>query len=162
MEIVKFPHPALLKRCEEVTVFGDELKVLLQNMTLTMRAERGVGLAANQVGLQFRMFTMMRENGQLVFAVNPKIVSSSKAVSKLKEGCLSAPGEFLVTGSRAQWIQMRYQDETGREHLITLDGLDAVCAQHEIEHLDGKSFMQSKTIPKGKRQQICGRWGLKP
>ena len=161
MEILKFPHPALLKPCKPVTVFGPELRTILDAMFLTMRTKNGVGLAANQVGLDLRAFVMITELGSKLYVVNPEITSFSKNINLFKEGCLSAPGEFLVTGNRPDWVQVRFQDENGLNHGNVFHGVDAVCFAHENEHLDGKAFMQAKSISKSKRMAICKRWGLK-
>lgn len=161
MEILKFPHPFLLKPCQPVTVFDVELKVLLEAMWETMINAGGVGLAANQVGLPWRMFVMNVMGKDKVFMVNPKIVSSSIVSANFKEGCLSAPGEFIVLPERAEWVQVKYQDELGHEHCRVYSGIHAVCVQHEIDHLHGKSHLQSKSLPKTKRIELAKKWGLK-
>lgn len=161
MDILKFPHPSLFKPCVPVTVFDAELKVLLEAMWETMIAERGVGLAANQVGLPWRMFTMKGPDEEKLFLVNPKIVASSMASANMREGCLSAPGEFVTLLERAAWVQVEYWDETGERRVRVFMGVHSVCAQHELDHLDGKSHLQSKSIPKSKRLEIAKRWGFK-
>lgn len=160
MKILKFPHPALFKVCEPVTVFGAELKVLLDNMYRTMQAHNGVGLAANQVGLEHRMF-VMQDHEKRVNLVNPEVTRRSMVTSLVREGCLSAPGEYIITGSRREWVEVKYQDEKGNPHIRLFKGIFAVCVDHEIEHLDGKSFMDSKTIPKATRKELANKWGIK-
>lgn len=161
MEILKFPHPALLKPCKPVTVFGSELETLLQSMAITMRQQKGIGLAANQVNLDYNMFVMVNTVGKLLYLVNPKIIDKSKITSILREGCLSLPGEYLTTNSRPMWVQIEYQDINGNEQIDVFEGIDSVCATHEIEHLEGKAFIQSKGIPKSRRIELCTKWGLK-
>lgn len=162
MEILKFPDPRLLKRCQKVTEFGPELKVLLDSMYETMVAANGVGLAANQVGLDLCMFVMRSEHdGGRLNVVNPAILEYSRAIENLREGCLSAPGEFVTTGIRPAWVKIEFQDETGQVRQMVLTGIDSVCACHEMDHLLGIAFMQSKKIPKKVRREICRRWGLK-
>lgn len=158
MKIVKFPHPSLFSKCESVTVFGEELKVLLDDMWETMKGANGLGLAANQVDIPLRMFVMEGPNGR-INVVNPHISSESKLFIKLREGCLSAPGEFVLI-PRHEWIQLMYQDETGTAKQAVLKGLYAVCAQHELEHLEGKGFLENKNIPKNHRKMLAKKWGL--
>jgi len=159
MDVLKFPNPHLFKSTKEVTVFGEELLVLLNSMYETMKANNGLGLAANQVGLSFKMFVMDGPEGRLNL-INPIIVAKSVVAANMKEGCLSAPGDFFVVPSRAQWVTVEFQDETGFKQKRTFKGLLSVCAQHEIEHLEGESFMQNKSLPKEKKQQLAKKWGV--
>lgn len=160
MKVLKFPHPALFKVCQPVTVFDTELKVLLDTMYRTMQASNGVGLAANQVGLEYRMFVMESLEGR-VNLVNPKITKTSMVVALRGEGCLSAPGEFIITGNRHDWVEVSFQDEKGTPKVRVFKGIHSVCVEHEIEHLDGKSFMNSKAIPKARRKELAKKWGIK-
>jgi peptide deformylase len=160
MKVLKFPHPALFKVCTPVTVFGTELKVLLDNMYRTMQSNNGIGLAANQVGLEQRMFVMEGPEGRINL-VNPIILKRSMVTSLFREGCLSAPGEMIITGSRRDWVEVTYRDANGNNKVGVFKGIHSVCIEHEIEHLDGKSFMDSKTIPKAKRKELAKKWGIK-
>lgn len=161
MQILRFPDPALFVECSEVSVFGPELKLLLESMYETMVNGNGIGLAANQVGLTFRMFTMRTEKDEKLFLVNPKIVRRSVISANAREGCLSAPGEFLVLEERAAWVKVEYQDETGTQKEKVFHGLESVCVQHEIDHLNGKSHLQSKSLNKAKRKELAKKWGIK-
>lgn len=161
MDILKFPNPSLSTVCEPVTVFGPELKILLESMYETMKAAKGIGLAANQVGLKFRMFVMEGPSGEKMFLVNPIISKQGLNLSNYKEGCLSAPGEILFTGSRTDYVQIRYKDETGKEFTRDFTGIHSVCVQHEIEHLKGENFMKSKMLSREKRKFLAKKWGLK-
>jgi len=161
MEILKFPHPHLMSKTEEVTVFGPELKTLLDAMWETLSSKGAVGLAANQVGLTQRMFVMEGPNGERINAINPTILFKSAAFANLKEGCLSAPGDFVIVPDRALWVQMRYRDEHGNTQIRVLDGLYGVCVQHEIDHLDGKAYLENKSIPRSTRKNLAKKWGLK-
>lgn len=160
MDILKYPDPKLFQKCEPVAVFGQELLILLEAMWETMLRHGGLGLAANQVGLMCRMFVMAGESSEKLFMVNPKIVKQSELPANMKEGCLSAPGEFLVLKERAAWVQVDFQDEKGQMCRRVFQGLHAVCVQHEIDHLDGKSHLMSKSIPKKQRKEIHKRWGI--
>ncbi len=161
MKILQFPHPSLFKKCQDVTVFGKELKLLLDAMWETMVASNGAGLAANQVDLPFNMFVMEGPNRQKWYLVNPKITNKSKIPANLKEGCLSAPGEFLVINERVNWVQIEYQNELGKNFSVIFEGIYAICVQHEMEHLQGKGFMESKSIPKHIRKKLAKKWGFK-
>lgn len=161
MTILKFPDPSLFEICSEVSVFGPELKILLDSMHDTMIAANGMGLAANQVGLKFRMFTMLGPEDQKIHLVNPKIVKKSVLQANLKEGCLSAPGEMLTLDERAVWVKVKYQDETGAKHETVFKDIHSVCVQHEIDHLDGKSHLQAKSLGRAKRKELAKKWGIK-
>lgn len=160
MKILKYPHPALFTKCERVSVFGKELTTLLDGMWKVLKDNYAVGLAANQVGLKYRMFVMEGTDGERINLVNPYIVTRSVAPAMKKEGCLSAPGEFLIISDRAEWVQVSFQDETGNSHTRVFKGLQSVCVQHEIDHLEGKSHLQSKSIPKAKRKDLSKKWGV--
>lgn len=161
MVILKFPDPSLFKPCAEVTVFEEELKILLEGMWSAMLKHGGLGLAANQVGLHCRMFVMAGVNSEKLYIVNPKVVKQSVIPANMREGCLSAPGEFLVLSERASWIQIDFQDEKGQMQRRVFHGLHAVCVQHEMDHLEGKSHLMSPNIPKKQRKEIYKKWGLK-
>lgn len=160
MEILQFPDPLLFQVMPQVTIFGEELQVLLDSMWDTMKSKNGLGLAANQVGLSLRMFVMEGPTGRLNI-VNPTILTKSVIPAKAREGCLSAPGDFVVVPSRVEWVQISYQDEKGVTQKITLKGLYSVCAQHEIEHLNGENFMANKSVPKHIRKGLAKKWGIK-
>lgn len=161
MEIIKFPHPDLFTVCKEVTVFGPELKVLLDSMWDLMLKERGVGLAGNQVSILYRIVTMQGPNKERLYIINPKITKRSLAPANLKEGCLSSPGEFYVLAERSAWVEVEYQDETGKAHRRVFQGLYSVAVEHELGHLNGASHLQSKSIPKAKRIELAKKYGLK-
>ncbi len=161
MKILKYPDKKLFVKCKPVSVFGPELKVLLDAMWETMIEGNGMGLASNQVGLNFRMFTMLGPKNEKFYIINPSIVSASIVSANLKEGCLSAPGEFLVLEERKSWVKLKFQDETGQEHEKVFKGIHAVCVQHETDHLDGKSHLQSKSLHKATRKELAKKWGFK-
>jgi len=160
MEIIKFPDPRLFTKCRPVTVFGPELIILLESMWETMVASRGIGLASNQVGLEYNMFTMEGPNKEKLFIVNPKIVARSQIAANLNEGCLSAPGEYVRLKERSRTIEIEYQNECGVKTTAIFSGIHAVCVQHEMDHLLGRSFMQSRSIPKSQRKALKEKWGL--
>lgn len=158
MEVIKYPDPRLLKSCKEVTVFDEALAKLLEDMWETMKREHGIGMAANQVGLEHRMF-VMDETIEKHFIVNPQVVESGKYPCNDSEGCLSAPGQIMKL-YRPHWVKLKYQNEKGEHRNRTFVGIFSVCVQHEIEHLDGKTFLQNKAIPKKMRLFLAQKWGL--
>ena len=95
----------------------------------------GLGLAANQVGLHCRMFVMAGIESEKLYIINPKIVQKSEISANMKEGCLSAPGEFLILSERAAWVQVDFQDEKGQMNRRVFQSLHAVCVQHEMDNL---------------------------
>ncbi len=144
--IVTFPHPVLKQQCAAVEQFDDELATLLDDMRQTMDDADGLGLAANQVGVSLRVFTMTLPESDAEDApmthyelVNPEIVRRSGEI-RFEEGCLSFPG-ISETVVRAATIQMRYQDRAGAVVEQTFEGVGAVCAQHELDHLNGVTFL---------------------
>lgn len=161
MDILRFPDPKLFKVCKPVTVFGPELNTLLEGMWDAMIKGGGLGLASNQVGLEYRMFVMLGLDNEKLFIVNPKIVKKSEAPANMKEGCLSAPGEFLVLPERSLWVQLDFQNEKGQMNRRVFNDLHAVCVQHEIDHLDGKSHLMSPSISRVRRKELYKKWGLK-
>ena len=122
----------------------------------------GIGLSANQVGLDVRMFVMRTQDGIQAF-FNPELTRISQETDLLKEGCLSFPDIYLMI-KRSKVVEMKYFDATGEEHITTLEGLGARCVQHEIDHLNGILFLQRasnmklqralKSRPKEKRKRL--------
>jgi peptide deformylase len=161
MDIIKFPDPRLFEKCKPVTVFGDELVVLLASMWETMKANGGLGLASNQVGLDYNMFTMEGPAKEKLFVINPKITRRSALAANVNEGCLSAPGEFLRLKERSRWVEVEYQNEKGEKITSRFDDVHAVCVQHEMDHLLGKSHLQSTSLSGSKRRELAQKWGLK-
>lgn len=161
MEILKYPHPSLFKKCSEVRVFGPELKVLVNAMIETMIKSNGAGLAANQVGLEHRIFVMLLPNGDPLALINPRISDMGQLPANLREGCLSAPGEFLILPERKRWVKVYFQDLNGKEWWKVFTDIQSVCVQHEIDHLDGKSHLQSASITRAQRKLLAKKWGFK-
>jgi peptide deformylase len=140
LDIRIFPDPILKAVCTEVTEVTEDIRELIQNMFITMYNKNGVGLSANQVGKTVRIFVMDTSesgNRRRVF-INPEIVSSS-GEQKWNEGCLSFPGIFAQVG-RFDKIKAKGLDESGALIEVELEGLDAICFQHELDHLNGITF----------------------
>ncbi|HMN19597.1 MAG TPA: peptide deformylase [Candidatus Moranbacteria bacterium] len=115
--------------------FDPKLHKLIDEMVDTMRAAKGVGLAAPQVGHSLRL-CVIEEGGRLYILINPRITASSKTIETEEEGCLSIPGEYFPV-SRHSEVQVRYLDKEGKSAKIKARGLLARALQHEIDHLDG-------------------------
>ena len=141
MRILKLDHEALKTKCLPVTEFDELLKLRLDIMWETMEKANGIGLSANQIGFFNRMFVMKGEDGQRYNIINPEIVMKNDKIFRIKEGCLSLPGIGIDTGVRSQEIAVKFQDIEGKETFGVFSDIDAVCFQHEMEHLEGKSFI---------------------
>ncbi len=137
--IVLEGDPILTKKCRDVTVFDEKLHQLLDDMDETMRDAQGVGLAAPQVGILKRVVVVDIGDG-LIELINPVIIDS-KGEQKSTEGCLSFPGKTAVT-IRPQFVTVKAQDRNGKEFEIKGHDLKAKAFCHEIDHLDGISFLE--------------------
>lgn len=144
MEIIKAPDPRLRKKARPVETVDDSVRRIMDDMLETMYNSDGVGLAAIQVGIEKRIVTLdvaQREGARKpMFFANPEIIWKSEETSVYNEGCLSFPGQFAEV-SRPKEIKIKFLDYEGREQEISAGKLLAVCLQHEIDHLDGKVFV---------------------
>jgi len=142
--IVKFGTPELDMRCDEITDFEPDLEVLANDMVQTMYAAPGVGLAANQIGLTTRLvvidITVGEDPKQLIILANP-VMLEMEGEQREEEGCLSVPGYAGVV-QRPAWVKVRGQDVKGNEVTMEGTGLLARAFCHEIDHLDGKLFIE--------------------
>lgn len=140
-KIVEQGEDCLYKVCRPVTDFNKRLHILLDDMTETLVAAGGAGLAAPQVGILRRICIVMQEDTEeYVELINPKIVSQ-KGSQTGPEGCLSVPGKWgLVT--RPSWVQVRAQDRFGNWFNLAGEGLTARCFCRELEHLDGHLYIE--------------------
>ncbi len=141
LQILEYPDPRLRTKAKPVEVFDEALAKMVEDMFETMYAAPGVGLAATQVDFHKRLIVMdvsENKNEPRVFC-NPEILSA-EGVGVTEEGCLSVPGIFDEV-KRAAVVRARAQDVTGKVFELELDGLAAVCLQHEMDHLEGKLFV---------------------
>ena len=142
LKILEFPNPNLRKVAAPVTRFDNDLKRLIDNMFETMYEANGIGLAATQVDVHKRLLVLdvseERSNPQVF--VNPTIDVVESDLSDYDEGCLSVPG-FYETVSRPKKIKVSAQDKEGSQFELEADGVLSVCIKHEIDHLDGKLFV---------------------
>lgn len=141
LTILEFPDERLRKKALPVVVFDDALGVFVDDMLETMYAAPGVGLAANQVNVQKQIIVIdiSDEKNAPVCLINPVLIEKS-GMEEMDEGCLSVPGIYEKVG-RANSVVVKAQDRFGQPFEMNADGLLAVCVQHEIDHLEGKLFV---------------------
>lgn len=155
LKIVEIPDPLLKRKSAPVKEVTPEIKTLLQDMLETMYDAPGVGLAAVQVGVLKRMVvidvTGKGEDPHPYCMINPKITDASDSFVMHEEGCLSVPDQFAEV-KRHEAVTVEYTDENGNPQTLYADGLLAVCVQHELDHLDGKLFIDR--LSKLKRDMI--------
>ncbi len=152
LNILEFPDPRLRKKAAPVETVDDTIRRVVDDMLETMYAAEGVGLAAIQVNVRQRIIVMdvsEEKNTPLCF-INPEIVDK-EGDRESEEGCLSVPG-FVDKVKRAERVRVRALDRAGEPIDLNVDGLMAVCIQHEIDHLDGKLFVDY--LSPLKRQRI--------
>ncbi len=139
--ILEFPDPRLRTRARPVTVFDAALGTLIDDLLETMYAAPGIGLAATQVDVHQRVLVLdiSADRSQPLALVNPEIIAREGEAST-EEGCLSVPGIFDEV-KRAARIRLRAQDRTGAVSERDYDDILAVCIQHEMDHLEGKLFV---------------------
>jgi peptide deformylase len=155
LPILQYPDPRLYTVASPVAAVNDEIRSLIKNMAETMYAAPGVGLAATQVDDHRRVIIVdiSDAHDKLQVFVNPEIVGRT-GVSEYEEGCLSVPGIFEKV-SRAERITVRALNEKGDMFELEADGLLAVCIQHEMDHLDGKVFVEY--LSRLKQQRILAK-----
>ena len=162
-KIIYLPDPRLRQVTAQVETFDDKLQTLIEDMFDTMYDANGVGLAAPQIGISLclSVVDIIGDKSQQLVLVNPKIIATEGQV-EYQEGCLSVPSAY-DTVLRAEKVTIRAQDRFGKFFEISADGLLGECFQHEIDHLNGKLFvdllspikraMARKKVDKFRRQQ---------
>ena len=155
LRILEFPDPRLRKKAAAVEVVDDAMRQLIDDMFETMYDAPGIGLAATQVDVHQRLLvadvSVDKDNPWVL--INPVILEQD-GVEVSEEGCLSVPGYYEEV-QRAEHIRVRYLDRYGKEVESEFEGLLAVCVQHEMDHLDGKLFVDY--LSEAKRQRIRKR-----
>ncbi len=143
LDILWYPDPRLLKVARPVATVDDRIRQLVRDMADTMYAAPGVGLAATQVDVHERVIVtdVSDTKDRLQVFINPEIVSASAQSRLSDEGCLSVPGIYEEV-ERPEQVTVRALDADGRRFTLEAEGLLAVCIQHEIDHLNGKVFVQ--------------------
>jgi peptide deformylase len=152
LTILEFPDPRLRRKAVPVAAVDDELRTLIDDMFETMYEAPGIGLAATQVDVHRRLLVadVSADKDDPHVFINPEILEKD-GVTVTEEGCLSVPGYYEEV-KRAEHIRLRYLDRDGREVEGEFEGLLAVCIQHEIDHLDGKLFVDY--LSEAKRTRI--------
>lgn len=141
MEILEFPDPRLRTVAKPVEVFDEALAKLVDDMLETMYAEQGIGLAATQVDVHRKVLVMdtSETRDQPRVFINARLLEADGAQT-CEEGCLSVPGIYAEV-QRAERVRAEAQGVDGERFEVELEGLDAVCLQHEMDHLEGKLFV---------------------
>ena len=142
LTILEYPDPRLRTRAVPVATVDDRVRRLIDDMLETMYAAPGVGLAATQVNVHQRVLVadVSKEQDQPMVFINPEIIER-EGKTEAEEGCLSVPGIFDKLSTRSARIVVRALGRDGRPFEIEADGLLAVCIQHEMDHLEGKLFV---------------------
>jgi peptide deformylase len=152
LKILEYPDPRLRTKARPVTAVDDSIRRLAADMLETMYAAPGVGLAATQVDVHLRLIVMdvSEEKNRPLVLINPEILAKD-CVEEGEEGCLSVPGVTEVV-RRARKITVRALDRDGKPLTLDAEGLLAVCIQHEMDHLQGKLFVDY--LSELKRQRL--------
>ena len=142
LHILEYPDPRLKKVAVPVTAFTPEIERLVRDMAETMYAAPGVGLAATQVDVHKRIIVIdiSDTKDELRVFINPELVAA-EGEAECEEGCLSVPGYYDKV-TRAARVVVRAQNERGEPFTLEAEGLLAVCIQHEMDHLEGKVFVE--------------------
>ncbi len=143
--ILIHPDPRLKKVCAPVADITDDLRKLADDMLETMYDAPGIGLAAPQIGVLDRLIVVdcVKEEGATprpLVMFNPEVIASSDETNVYEEGCLSIPDQFAEVTRPAE-VEVAWMDQNGKAQRETFDGLWATCVQHEIDHLNGKLFI---------------------
>jgi peptide deformylase len=168
LEVLRYPDPRLRRKGLSVAAVTDKHRELVKNMIDTMYEENGIGLAAPQVGESLRLLVidtrptdeegnptseglteLEKQVKQPIAIFNPEIVVQ-KDHTTYEEGCLSVPG-FFESVERALYVEVKGLDENGKEIIIKTDGLLAICLQHEMDHLEGKLFIDRLSFIKSNK-----------
>lgn len=143
LKLHTYPDPILAEKCDKVEKVTDEIRRILDDMLETMYADKGVGLAAPQVGIKKRIIVIddkVGEDGQPgphpLYFINPEIIEKSAETIFFNEGCLSVPGQCAEVERHAR-IKVKYLDYNGKEKILEAEDYLAVIIQHETDHLDG-------------------------
>ncbi len=143
LKVVKYGHPVLRQKAEEVTIIDKEIKKIIEDMQDSLDAQEGIGLAAPQVGISKRIFIVdltKADQEKRVVLINPKIVEYSAETDTADEGCLSIP-QIWGPVTRPSRIKVKGELIKGGTYIFSAEGLFARAIQHELDHLDGKLFI---------------------
>ncbi len=144
MEVKIYPDNILREKAENVKEIDDNIIKILNEMKETMYRYKGIGLAAEQVGILKKLVvidTKMGNGSELIELINPEIIASEGIYDEHDEGCLSIPGYYGVVKNRKKYVKVKYLDKNGNEQIIETDEFLSVVLQHEIDHLNGIVFI---------------------
>ena len=152
LSILEFPDPRLRTKAQPVIIVDNDIRRIIDDMLETMYAAPGIGLAATQVDIhqQIIVIDVSEEKNQPLVLINPKVTINDETLDSYDEGCLSVPG-FYETVERPKGIRVEALDRNGKPFVIEPEGLLAVCIQHEIDHLNGKLFVDYLSTMKRQR-----------
>lgn len=155
LDILRYPDPRLYQKAEPVAEIDESVRTLVRDMAQTMYAAPGIGLAATQVDVHRRVVVIdaSESRDQLLVLINPEIVSR-EGVQYCEEGCLSLPGIYEAV-ERAERVTVRALGLDGKPFTLTSDKVLAICIQHELDHLEGKVFVDY--LSRLKQQRIKAR-----
>jgi peptide deformylase len=155
LTILRYPDPRLHKVAAKVTQVDDNIRKLIKDMAETMYAAPGIGLAATQVDVHKRLIVIdiSETRDQLKVLINPQILAAS-GEADCEEGCLSVPGVYEKV-RRAERVKVSALDRAGQPFTLDAEGLLAVCIQHEMDHLEGRVFVEH--LSRLKQQRIMTR-----
>lgn len=142
LTILEYPDPRLRTKAQPVAVVDDAIRQLVDDMFETMYASKGIGLAATQVDVHLRVLVtdVSSDRTEPRVFINAQIIEREGS-TEAEEGCLSVPGIYDMLRARSEKIRVRALDRDGQPFELEADGLLAVCIQHELDHLDGKLFV---------------------
>ncbi len=143
-EVKVYPDSILRKKAKDVEKIDGRIVQLLDKMTEIMYKHNGIGLAAEQIGILDKLVVIdLRPDGenQLIELINPVIIASDGTYEEHEEGCLSVPGYYDVIKDRKKWIKVKYLDRNEEERIIETENFLSVVIQHEIDHLNGRLFI---------------------
>ncbi len=151
LEVLQYPDARLRKKAIPIKTIDESCRILARDMLETMYENNGIGLASIQVNVQKRLVVidLSEDKNEPIYLINPEILSS-EGTEESQEGCLSVP-EYYDTVTRAERITYRFQDLEGKVIEREADGLLSICVQHEIDHLDGKLFIDYLSPMKRRR-----------
>ena len=142
LQILEYPDPRLRTRAQPVAAVDDAVRQLVDDLFETMYAAKGIGLAATQVDVHKRVLVtdVSQDRTEPRVFINPQIIERD-GTTEAEEGCLSVPGVYDLLRTRSEKIRVRALDRDGQPFELEADGLLAVCIQHELDHLEGKLFV---------------------
>lgn len=141
MNLLYFPDEYLSNPCRKITHFDSSLKEIIAEMKNHMSYHKGLGLTANQVGYGIAVMIVKDKKDVVHEFINPQVIETDGSIS-MSEGCLSAPSIFLEI-TRPSSVLLQYQDITGEIKQVMAEGIEARCILHEMEHINGESFMKN-------------------